>query len=159
MPDTTTTDPIPNATEAATKQATDAVNAAMESARKLLEEAGQNTFQFAAYQASVAAMTLTLHNAVAEQQHAHILRMAATTAASNALLDGRKAEAEQLLAMARSNLAAPAITDLMDQIRKCIDSLNQGLRGDPPVAAKSTTKPAAKAKAAKPAAKAKAATS
>lgn len=149
MPDTEPTNGSPTEADAAAaaQQAADAMGAAMASARKLLEDAGQNGFQFAAYQAAVGAMTLTLQNAVAEQQHAHIVRMAVTTAAANAILEGRKTEADEILALATARLASPPLTELMAQIRTCIDSLNQGFHGvktTPATAAE--TKPKTKAK-------------
>jgi len=151
MPDTEPTNGSPTEADAAAaaQQAADAMEAAMASARKLLEDAGQNGFQFAAYQAAVGAMTLTLQNAVAEQQHAHIVRMAVTTAAANAILEGRKAEADEILALATARLTSPPVTELMAQIRTCIDSLNQGLRSvttTPGAATPAETKPKAKTK-------------
>jgi hypothetical protein len=57
-----------------------------------------------AYQAMAHAIALALQNTVLQQQHDHMLRNALTTAAATALLEGRREEAEAVLALADERL-------------------------------------------------------
>jgi hypothetical protein len=57
-----------------------------------------------AYQAMAHAVALALQNTVLQQQHDHMLRNALTTAAASALLEGRRSEAEAVLALADDKL-------------------------------------------------------
>jgi hypothetical protein len=105
-------------------QITDALN----QLRAILDGADKSSVQVAAYQAFVHVLALAMHNAVAEQQHAHILRMAMTTSAANAILAGRRAEAESILELARSKLVSPDLSDLLAHVRSFVETINDGLR-------------------------------
>jgi predicted ATPase len=65
--------------------------------------------QAAAYQTITHAIALGMQNAVAQQQHGHMLRTALTTAAAKALLEGRREEAEAVLKLAESRLVNPDV--------------------------------------------------
>ncbi|SFS20771.1 Killing trait domain-containing protein [Granulicella pectinivorans] len=87
--------------------------------------AGQKAIQAAALQSLANALSLTLHNAVAEQQHGQMLRMAFTSAAARAILDGKRTEAEELLHLAKSSLVSPDLSDIMNQIKTYLDTIAQ----------------------------------
>jgi hypothetical protein len=56
------------------------------------------------------AIALALHNAVAAQQHAYILRNALTAAAANAILEGKRDEAEAILQLAESRTVSRSLS-------------------------------------------------
>lgn len=101
---------IPVAEPGADAAAESAMNAQIADALKqlhaILVGGGESAIHAAAYQTLVHAIALGMHNAVAEQQHSHILRMAMTTSAAKAILAGRKAEAEAILDLARTQLTS-----------------------------------------------------
>ncbi|HTB79772.1 MAG TPA: RebB family R body protein [Opitutaceae bacterium] len=82
----------------------------------------------ASYQAIAHALALRLHNAVAQQQHDHMLRTALTSAAASALLDGKKEEAEAVLALAESKLVKPSISEEITELRAALGALGDELR-------------------------------
>jgi len=98
----------------------------------------QTAAQAAALQSLANALTLTLHNAVAEQQHGHILRMSLTTAASRAILNGQTAEAEEILKLASSQLVSPDLNGVMEQIRSFLDTIGKQLQPDAAASSVST---------------------
>ena len=124
-----TSDPvseIPRPEETANRL-NDQIQDAVSQLQSILSGTEQSTLQAAAYQAFVQVVTMAMHNAVAEQQHGQILRMAMTTSAANAILVGRKAEAESLLELARSRLVAPDCSELLAQVRQAIELVGQEL--------------------------------
>jgi hypothetical protein len=108
-------------------QANNQIRDALSQLNAILGGADQSVFQVAAYQAVSQAIALTLQNAVAQQQHAHILRMSLTTAAANAILDGRKVEAESLLDLAASKLVTPNLSEMLSQVQSCVRSIGEEL--------------------------------
>jgi hypothetical protein len=91
----------------------------------------------AAFQTISHALGLALHNAVARQQHSHMLRNALTTAAATALLDGRTEQAEAVLKLAESPLVNPTLEVELAQLQAAITSLGAEIQK-----ALSTAKPA-----------------
>jgi D-arabinose 1-dehydrogenase-like Zn-dependent alcohol dehydrogenase len=89
----------------------------------LFAAAGHKAVQAAALQSLANALTLTLHNAVAEQQHSQMLRMAFTSAAASAILDGKRSEAEEILNLAKSSLVSPDLSGIMSQIKTYLDTI------------------------------------
>jgi len=77
-----------------------------------------------AFQAIAQAVALGMQNAVAQQQHAHMLRSALTTAAARALLDGKREEAEAVLKLAESRTVNP---DLGEELTRLQSSLRTAL--------------------------------
>jgi putative heme degradation protein len=65
-----------------------------------------------------------MQNAVAQQQHSHMLRSALTTAAARALLDGKREEAEAVLKLAESRLVNP---DVGEEILRLQGALGKAL--------------------------------
>lgn len=93
----------------------------------ILDGADTSIFQVAAYQTFVHVIALAMHNAVAEQQHNHILRMALTTSAANAILAGHKDEAASILELAHSKLASPDLSHLLAEVRTLIETISREL--------------------------------
>lgn len=81
----------------------------------------------AAFQTIAHALGLALHNAVARQQHSHMLRNALTTAAAKALLDGRVEQAQAVLKLAESPLVNPTFEAEVGQLQKAIENLREEL--------------------------------
>jgi len=135
------TDPAVEAvTDAAAASAmNDQITDALKQLHAILAGADESTIQVAAYQVFVHAVALAMHNAVAEQQHNHILRMAMTTSAAKAILAGRKAEAEAILDLARTKLASPDLSDLLDQVRLFIQAIGRELHVDGKTPAQAVT--------------------
>lgn len=105
--------PPPAPDEARTESIPDAINDQVRDSVLQLEallgrQAGPFA-QAAAYQTITHAIALGMQNAVAQQQHGHMLRTALTTAAAKALLEGRREEAEAVLKLAESKLVNPDI--------------------------------------------------
>ncbi len=105
----------------------DQIKDALAQLHAILDGADQGTVQVAAYQAFVHVVALAMHNAVAEQQHAHILRMAMTTSAANAILAGRKEEAEKVLELARSSLVSPDLSVILGHVRSFVETVGREL--------------------------------
>jgi hypothetical protein len=97
----------------------------------LYAAAGEKAVQAAALQSLANALSLTLHNAVAEQQHGQVLRMAFTTAAASAILDGKRQEAEDILNLAKSSLVSPDLSGIMTQIKDYLDTIAAQLSPKP----------------------------
>lgn len=81
----------------------------------------------AAYQAVAHTLGLALQNAVARQQHSHILRTALTTAAATAILDGRVEQAQAVLKLAESSLANPSFEADVAQLQAALAGLRAEL--------------------------------
>lgn len=81
----------------------------------------------AAYQAVAHTLGLALQNAVARQQHSHILRTALTTAAAAAILDGRVDQAQAVLKLAESSLANPSFETEVAQLQVALAGLRAEL--------------------------------
>lgn len=69
-----------------------------------------------AYQTVAHTVALALHNTVVQQQHNQILRNALTTAAANALLEGKTEEAAAVLKLADEKLGTQQ--NLSEEIQK-----------------------------------------
>ena len=82
----------------------------------------------AAYQAIAQTMALSLQNAVEQQQHNNILRNAMTTAAANAILAGKKEEAEAVLRLAESKLTNPSLTETVRDLKQALAMLREELK-------------------------------
>jgi Killing trait len=109
-------------------QLNDQIKDAVAQLNAILAGSDQTMYQVAAYQMIAHAVTMTVQNAVAEQQHSHILRMALTTAASNAILDGRQDAAKEILALAESKLVTPNMGELLSQVEASIRTIGEELR-------------------------------
>jgi Killing trait len=83
----------------------------------------------ALYQAIAHAITMALQNAVAQQQHGYILRNALTAAAANAILDGKREEAEAILRLAESRLLVPNIAEEVDALLAALGAVHNELSG------------------------------
>lgn len=77
----------------------------------------------AAFNMVTHALGLALHNAVARQQHSHMLRSALTTAAAAALLDGRTEQAQAVLQLAESPLVNPTFEAEVGQLQQAVTNL------------------------------------
>ncbi len=93
-----------------------------------LPAAEANALRIAVLQSMAVALSLTLHNAVAEQQHSQILRNAITSAAAKAILQGKRAEAEELLNLASSKLVAPNLTAMMAEVKAYLETVEKQLQ-------------------------------
>lgn len=120
------------ANAAADSAMNDQITDALNQLHAILAGGDRNAIQAATYQALVHAAALAMHNAVAEQQHNQILRMAMTTSAAKAILAGRKAEAEAILDLAQTRLASS--DDLFKRLTD-FESLIYRIGYDPPPAA------------------------
>lgn len=90
---------------------------AIQQVQKLIDE-GRHPFAAAAASQTVAhALAIALQNAVANQQHCHMLRNAMTTAAAKAMLEGRTEAAEAVLKLAASPLMNPTLDVELAQLR------------------------------------------
>ena len=88
----------------------------------------QQPFASAAATQTIAhALGLALHNAVARQQHSHILRNALTTAAAMALLDGQGERAQAVLKLAESPLVNPTFDAEIGQLQSAVANLREEL--------------------------------
>jgi hypothetical protein len=119
----------------------DQIRDALEQLRAIVSGTDHAVFQAAAYQSLVQAVSMAMHNAVAEQQQNQILRMAFTSAAAKSILAGRKEEAESILELAKSRLNNPDLPALVAQARQLIETISNDLdraRSRPP--AKSSQK-------------------
>lgn len=105
----------------------DAIQDAGQQLQDLLARAQQPFAAAAAYQTVAHALGLALHNAVARQQHSHMLRNALTTAAATALLDGRTSQAEAVLKLAESPLINPTFETELGQLTCAVTQLRQEL--------------------------------
>ena len=88
----------------------------------------QKALQAAALQSMAVALSLALHNAVAEQQNGQILRMALTTVAAKAILHGRREEADEILKLANSPLVVPDFSRIIAEFRSYLESVGLQLQ-------------------------------
>lgn len=105
----------------------DQVVDAVQQVQQMLASAQQPFAAAAAYQTIAHALGLALHNAVARQQHSHMLRNALTTAAATALLEGRTSQAEAVLKLAESPLVNPTFESELGQLTTAVTQLRQEL--------------------------------
>lgn len=109
------------APSASSASASDAVNSQIRDAARdvfaMLDSQAGSFAQAAALQAMTHAIALGMHNAVAQQQHAQVLRSALTTAAARALLDGKREEADAVLKLAESKLINPDIVEELARLQ------------------------------------------
>jgi len=109
--------------------ATTQIRDAIAEVDKLLAGASRSFLNAAACQSIAHSIALAAQNAVAQQQQSYILRNAIVAAAADAILAGKKDEAEELLKLADSravsaNLAAD-IEALLGALRAVDESLEQ----------------------------------
>lgn len=133
--DPTTTPPAAPAGDPPESQLNDQIRDALAQLQAILAGADSSVFQAALYQTFAHVVALTMHNAVAEQQQSNILRMALTTSAANAILAGKKAEAEGILALARTQVAAPDLSGMLTQIRTIIEEIGRAAEAARPTSA------------------------
>ncbi len=102
-----------------------------DSIRQLEDLLGGQAAPFAhavSYQAVAHAIALGMQNAVAQQQHAHLLRNALTTAAARALLAGKREEAEAVLKLAESKLVNPDVGEELARLQAMLKSTLEDLQ-------------------------------
>ena len=109
-------------------QVNDQIRDAVRQAALLMEEAGRPFAQAAATQAIIQALGLAAHNIVAQQQHGYMLRNALTSAAANALLAGKREEAEAVLKLAESRFVA---VDVAEELGRLLVALKAALEVAP----------------------------
>jgi len=105
----------------------DQIADALSQLNAMTEESLPFVFSAAVYQSVAASLSLTLHNAVVMQQHQQILRMAFTTAAADAILNGQKTEAQQILDLAESKLVAPGLSNTIQEVKTCMETVREEL--------------------------------
>lgn len=98
----------------------DQIRDAVDQVNAIIEGSGRSFAVTAAQQGAVHAITLAIQNAVAQQQHAHILRNAVTAAAANAILEGRREEAEAVLELADKRLAPDGVAAEITALLKAL---------------------------------------
>jgi len=123
--DSSTTQPAATAGDPPESQMNDQIRDALEQLQTILAGADSTVFQAAVSQTFAHVVALTMHNAVAEQQQNNILRLALTTSAANAILAGKRAEAEGILELARTHVAAPDLSGMLTQIRSIIEEIGR----------------------------------
>jgi NAD/NADP transhydrogenase beta subunit len=106
----------------------DQIRDALEQVNATLGGSGCNILEAAAYQAMAQALALGLQNAVAQQQHAYMLRNALTTAAAQAILNGKREEASEVLKLAESKLVNPSLSDALAEVQAALRSLREELK-------------------------------
>lgn len=120
---------------AVNSQITDAVSQLNSSVPALAPAFGAAT----AFQVVTNAIALRFQNLVAQQQHDHILRNAITTAAAQAVLDGKREEAEAIMKLAESRLPAPDLVAEVAQLKAALRDLHEELaKFVPPVSSTGT---------------------
>jgi Killing trait len=109
----------------------DQIRDAVAQVQATLAGSEQTVVAAAVYQAITHVVVLALQNAVAQQQHGYILRNAMTTAAAQAILDGKREEAEAILRLAESRLLVPNIADEVSALLAALGAVvPTGLRAD-----------------------------
>jgi hypothetical protein len=89
---------------------------------------GRGFVTAAAYQSVTHTIALALQNAVAQQQHSYVLRNALTAAAANAILAGKREEAEAILAMADSKAISHNVADEIAHLLSALRAVDDELR-------------------------------
>jgi hypothetical protein len=105
----------------------DQVSDALDQVQKTLEGMQQPFASAAAVHTITHALGLALHNAVARQQHSHMLRNALTTAAAMALLEGQTERAQAVLKLAESPLVNPTFDAEVGQLQSAVANLREEL--------------------------------
>ena len=118
-------------------QITDAVNQANAS----VAGASAATAHAMAQQMMAQAIGLAMQNAVHQQQQRYILRNAATSAASRAIMQG---DPEKAMALAKEMLDEPDIGQTLSELKRLMDDI---AKPSPSAAKKTNSKPARKKKA------------
>jgi hypothetical protein len=103
----------------------DQIRDAVEQVQATLAGSEQTVVTAGVYQAVAHTIALALQNAVAQQQNGYILRNALTTAAANAVLDGKKADA--IFRLAESRLLVPNIAEEVNALLGALGSVNREL--------------------------------
>ena len=124
MSDETIPTPGPRVSESVPDAANDQVRDALRQIDGMLGGQAAPFTAAVTFQALAHAVALGMHNAVAQQQHSHMLRSALTTAAARALLDGKCEEAEAVLKVAESRLVNP---DVGEEVSRLQDALGKAL--------------------------------
>lgn len=81
--------------------------------------------QAARYQITAHAVSLAMQNAVAQQQHAYTLLNAVTTAAAQAVLEGKIEEAEVAAKLARELLDPDHLVETLTRLHELIDRVEK----------------------------------
>jgi hypothetical protein len=119
-----------------TNSLNDQIRDALAQVDATLRGSQQGVVMAAAYQTIAHTIALGLQNAVAHQQQAYILRNALTTAAANAILDGKQPEAESILRLVESKAVSPSLSaevaDLLTALRSISDELAKMSPSSPP---------------------------
>ena len=105
----------------------DQIRDSLDQLQRTIEGMQQPAAAGAALQTVAHALGLALLNAVARQQHSHMLRNAMTAAATRALLDGRTEQAEAVLKLAESPLVNPTFATEVTQLRSALAGLREDL--------------------------------
>jgi Killing trait len=105
----------------------DQIRDAVEQVQATLAGSEQTVVTAGVYQAVAHTIALALQNAVAQQQNGYILRNALTTAAANAVLDGKKDEADAIFRLAESRLLVPNIAEEVNALLGALGSVNREL--------------------------------
>jgi hypothetical protein len=90
--------------------------------------AGSAFVAAAAYQSVSHTIALALQNSVAQQQQAYMLRNALTAAAANAILDGKREEADAILAMADSKAISHNVAAEIEHLLSALRAVDDDLR-------------------------------
>jgi hypothetical protein len=107
---------LPDTPSSAPDAVNDQVRDAARQAALLLEAGGRPFAQAAATQMVAHALGLAAHNLVAQQQHGYMLRNALTSAAAQALLQGKREEAEAVLKLAESRLVTTEVAEELGRL-------------------------------------------
>ncbi len=78
-----------------------------------------------AFQVVSHAIALRFQNLVAQQQHDHILRNALTTAAAQAVLAGKREEADAIIKLADTRLPVPDLAAEIAQLKAALHDLQE----------------------------------
>lgn len=101
---------------------------ALEQIDASLSGSGRAFITAAAYQSVAHTIALALQNAVAQQQHAYVLRNALVASAATAILEGKREEADAILAMAESKLISRNVAEEIEQLLSALRSVDNELR-------------------------------
>ncbi len=106
----------------------DQIRDALEQIEASLSGSGRAFITAAAYQSVAHAIALAMQNAVAQQQHAYVLRNALVASAANAILEGKREEADAILAMADSKAVSRNVADEIEQLLSALRAFDNELR-------------------------------
>jgi hypothetical protein len=93
----------------------------------LIAAAGRAFLSASAYQSIAHSIALAAQNAVAQQQQSYILRNAIVAAAADAILAGKKEEAEELLKLADSHSVSANLAAELDALLAALRAVEESL--------------------------------